>query len=182
MRTDIPEKLLRIASDIEEKGPQNLTRLSVLNRWLSDPIRLASFAVFIAKRASGRKGKAKREESVLFKKARDLLKNAGVADPQIPAEKVKELFHQLSEYQNEYERHKSKLIRIIKNRNLYLVEEGLRIYFRDRNNPSSGYRLAVSYCENYDPAYGNMLDGKSLFKIEEIIRFMFTYEALTELS
>jgi hypothetical protein len=63
-----------------------------------------------------------------------------------------------------------------------LIEEGLKIYLGNNTDPSAGYRLAVSYCEHYDPAYGNMLDDKSLFKIEEIIRFMFTYEGLSEVG
>ena len=64
MRTDIPEKLLRIVSDIEDKGPQELTRLTVLKRWFKDPLQLSSFAIFIARRAFSRKGKAKGEEFI----------------------------------------------------------------------------------------------------------------------
>lgn len=178
MKTDVPEKLLKIASDIDDKGPQKLTRLTVLKRWFANPSYLASFAIFIAKRATSRKGKATGEEATLFKKARDLLKQVEVYRPQVSEEEAKQLFYELSSYQNELKKHHWNDIRIIKNRNLYLIEEGLRIYLWDRKNPSLGYRLAVSYCEHYDPAYGNMLDDKSSFKIEEIVRFMFVCEAL----
>lgn len=182
MRTDIPEKLLRIASDIEQKGPQNITRLTVLKRWFSDSKRLASFAIFIAKRASGRKGKSKGEAATLFKEARDLLKNAKDFEPRISVEKAKEIYYKLSNYQNEYKKLKWNLVRIIENQNLYLVEEGLRIYLWDQNNPYAGYRLAADYCEHYNPRNYNSLDEKSIYKIEEIVRFMFTYEGLTDLS
>jgi len=180
MRTGIPEKLLKIASDIENNGPQNLTRLTVLKRWFSDPVRLASFSVFIAKTVSGRKGKAKGEEAVLFKNARTLLKDARVCDPQLSEKEAETLFNQLSAYQNEYSKQKWASVRILKNHNLYLVERGLRIYLWERDYPSSGYRLAVNYCQNYDAAYGTMLDEHSLFKIHEIVRFMLNYEALIE--
>lgn len=180
MKTNIPEKLVKIAYDIEENGPQELTRLTVLKRWLADPVSLSSFAIFIAKRACSRKEKADGKEAELFGKSNEILKNAGNINPRIPVEKAKRLLDQLENYQDEYYRHKSAQIRIIRNRNLMLIEEGLRIFLYDANNPTSGYRLAVSYCENYDPAHGNMLDKKSLFKIKEIIRFMFNYEALIE--
>lgn len=180
MRTGIPEKLVKIASGIENKGPQHLLRLTVLKRWFSDPVRLASFGIFIAKTVSEKKGKAKEEEAVLFKSALTLLKDAPAYDPQIPEKEAKALFNQLSAYQNEYSRKKWALVRILKSHSFYLIEEGLRIYLWDRENPSSGYRLAVSYCENYDAAYGTMLDKTSVFKVHEIVRFMFNYEALEE--
>jgi hypothetical protein len=180
LRTDIPEKLLRIASDIDKKGPQNLTRLTVLKRWFNDPLRLSSFAIFIARRACSRKGKTKGVEATLFKKTSEFLKNATVCDPYISADEAKLLLQELSSYQSEYQKHGWNTIRTLKNHNLYLIEEGLRIYLWNNNDPSAGYRLAVSYCEHYAPAYGTMLDEKSLFKIEEIIKFMFSYEGLSE--
>lgn len=182
MRTHIPEKLLNIASDIEEKGPQNVTRMTVLKRWFSDPVRLSSFAIFIAKTVSGRKGKSKGDEAALFKSARGLLKDARICDPQVPEEQTEMLLNQLSAYQNDYAMQKWASVRILRNHNLYLIEQGLRIYLRKREYqyPFSGYRLAVNYCQNYDAAYGTMLDEHSLFKIHEIVRFMFNYEALIE--
>jgi hypothetical protein len=180
MRTDIPEKLLKIASDIEEKGPQMLTRLTVLKRWFNDPVRLNSFAIFIARRACSRKGKAKDKEATLFKKASDLLKNTSLYDPQICEDKAQIFVHELSCYQNEYQKQGWNTIRKLKNSNLYMIEEGLKIYLWCNTDPSSGYKLAVSYCENYASAYGTMLDDKSVFKIEEIVRFMFNYEALSD--
>jgi len=180
LRTDIPEKLLRIASDIENKGPQELTRLTILKRWFKDPLQLSSFAIFIAKRACSRKGKAKSEEATFFKKTSELLKNAPVCDPHISVNEAKSLFNGLSSYQSECQKHGWNTIRILKNHNLYLIEEGLRIYLWNDTDPSAGYRLAVNYCEHYAPLYGTKLDDKSLFKINEIVRFIFTYEGLSE--
>jgi len=57
MRTNIPEKLLKIADDIGEHGNVNLTRLVVLKKWFEQPERLSAFAVWIATRATSRKGK-----------------------------------------------------------------------------------------------------------------------------
>jgi hypothetical protein len=63
----------------------------------------------------------------------------------------------LASYQNECKKHGYNTIRIIKSNNLYLIEEALRILLFNNADPSSGYRLAVSYCEHYDSAYGTKL-------------------------
>lgn len=180
MRTNVPEKLLKISLDIKQNGPQNVTRLTVLKSWFSDSDRLASFAVFIAKRASGRKGKSKGDAATLFIDTRNLLKNAKDVRPRISADKAKDLYQKLSNYQKEYKKLKWSSVRIIKNQNLYLIEEGLRIFLWDHSNPYAGYRLAADYCEHYDPTNFNSLDEKSIYKIEEIVRFMFAYEALVD--
>jgi hypothetical protein len=86
----------------------------------------------------------------------------------------------LASYQNECKKHGYNTIRIIKNNNLYLIEEALRILLFNNADPSSGYRLAVSYCEHYDSAYGTKLDDKSIILIHGIVRFMFAYERLSE--
>jgi hypothetical protein len=117
LRTDIPEKLLRIASDIEGKGPQEQTRLTVLKRWFKDPLRLSSFAIFIARRACSRKGKTKGEEATLFNKSSELLKNAPVYDPHISIDEAKSLFHELSSFQSECQNKGWNTIRILKNHN-----------------------------------------------------------------
>ena len=72
----------------------------------------------------------------------------------------------------------SQEVRVIHNWNLMLVEQGLEIYLRHADSPPHGYKLAADYCQNYDSRYGNGLNGPSRTKIEEIVRFLFTYEAL----
>ncbi|MBE0542391.1 MAG: hypothetical protein IH623_13480 [Verrucomicrobia bacterium] len=59
-----------------------------------------------------------------------------------------------------------------------LVEHALAIYRRHTNSPADSYKLAADYCQHCDPPYGNGLNGPSRTKIEEIIRFMFSIEAL----
>jgi hypothetical protein len=57
MRTNIPEKLLNIVEEIDEHGNASLTRLTVLKKWLERPERLSAFAIWVAARATSRKGK-----------------------------------------------------------------------------------------------------------------------------
>src|SRR4030042_4983963 len=182
MRTTIPEKLLTVAAEIKEYGSANLTRLTVLKKWFEKPHRLSSFAIFVAKRASGRKGKSTGEAAKLFRKARILLKGTNTFCPEVSQEIAKKLHGHLHAFQNEHKKLRWGTARIIKNRHLFLIEEVLRIYLWHLNLPQEGYRLAANYCEHYDPSYGNCLNGPSYTKIHKIVRFMFTIEALEDIG
>ena len=57
MRTNIPEKLLKIVEEIDENGNASLTRLTVLKKWLERPERLSAFAIWVAARAVSAKAK-----------------------------------------------------------------------------------------------------------------------------
>ena len=59
-----------------------------------------------------------------------------------------------------------------------LVEKAMEITLARDSSPAAGYKLAADYCQNYDPKYGNTLNGPSRTKILEIVRWMFTHEAL----
>lgn len=183
MRTNIPEKLKKVGDDIQESGSTSLTRLTVLKKWFEqDSKRLRSFSIFIANRASTRKGKTAGEAAALFHEARLLLKSADSIDPKISPEAAETLYRQLKDFQSEYQRQQWGPVRMIKNRNLFLVEEGLRIYLGNADDSSDGYRLAANYCENYDPKYGNGLNGPSVTKLNEIVRFMFNVEGREEFT
>lgn len=180
MRTNISEKLIGITEEIESTGHASLTRLTVLKRWFAHPHRLAAFAVFIAKRACSRKGKSSPETVKLFREARDLLSKATLLNPMLDRQQAESLYRRLKAFQSEHKRVGWDSVRLVKNRNLYLIEEGLRIYLWCIDSPRDGYRLAVDYCEHYDPRYGNSLNGPSLSKLHEIVRFMFNVEGLED--
>ena len=63
---------------------------------------------------------------------------------------------------------------------LLLVEQGLALYLGQAASPTEGYKLAADFCQHYDSHYGNSLNGPSRTKIMEIVRFMFTHEAIEE--
>lgn len=178
MRTNVPEKLISIADQIEEAGSVALTKLTVLKKWFERPSRLSSFSIFVAKRACSRKGKTTGDAAILFLETRKLLAEVDVYAPNIPRDEAEKLHRRLNAFQNEYKSSSWGQVRLIYNRNLFLVEKGLRVYLWHTDSPSEGYRLAANYCEHYDPRYGNGLNGPSHTKIHEIVRFMFTLEAL----
>jgi UbiD family decarboxylase len=73
MRTNIPEILLKFSDEIAEHGNANLTKLVVLKKWFGDAARLSAFAVWIATRATSRKGKTGGAVAELFREAKALL-------------------------------------------------------------------------------------------------------------
>ena len=180
MRTDIPEKVLKIVDDIDAHGSANLTRLAVLKKWFEKPERLSAFAVWIAARATSRKGKTGGEAAELFREAKRLLVGADRCRPKLNRQAVETLHDKLQNFQNEYQNQRWGPVRIIHNWNLMLIEHALAIYLWHADCPPDGYKLAADYCQNYDSRYGNGLSGPSQTKIEEIVRFMFTIEALED--
>jgi hypothetical protein len=178
METDIPEKLLGVSDEIAAQGNVNLTRLTVLKQWFDRPARLAAFAIWVAARANSRKGKTVGPAAELFKAGRELLAKANPYAPQVDRDAAQRLRDRLRDFQNEYKNQQWGPVRVVHNWNLLLAEQGLEVYLWHTESPSHGYKLAADYCLHYDPKYGNGLNGPSRTKIEEIARYLFTYEAL----
>ena len=83
MRTDIPEKLLKISDEIEAHGNANLTRLTVLKKWFDYSGRLPPFAIWVAGRASARKGRTGGQAAELLRQARALLAKVNPYVPKV---------------------------------------------------------------------------------------------------
>jgi hypothetical protein len=177
MRTNIPEKLLKIVEEIDENGNASLTRLTVLKKWLERPERLSTFAIWVAARAVSRKGKTIGAAAELFRAARTLLAGLDKIRPELDQQAAEALHDRLRDFQNEFQNQQWGPVRIVHNWNLMLVGQGLSIYLWHLDSSAHGYKLAADYCQHYDPRYGNGLNGPSRTKIAEIVRFMFTIEA-----
>ena len=180
MRTNVPERLLKIIDEIDAEGNAELTRLTVLKKWFDYPGHLPAFAVWVAARASSRKGKTVGEAAGLFREARALLADVVTYAQDLDRDVAKELHDRLKAFQNECQKQQWGSVRMIKNWNLMLIEQGLEIYLWHTDSPSHGYKLAADYCQHYNPRYGNGLNGPSRTKIMEIVRFMFKVEALED--
>ena len=57
MKLSVYDKLVRIYQEIHLKGNAPLDRLGIFEEWLTSPLRLRAFAVRVAGRAAGKKGK-----------------------------------------------------------------------------------------------------------------------------
>ena len=180
MRTNAPEKLLKVVDEIDAQGHASLARLTVLKKWFARSERLYAFALWVAARAVSRKGKTGGAKAALFLEARALLVGLDKTTPKLNRQAAQRLHDRLQDLHNEYKNQQWGLVRIVHNWNLLLVEEALGICLWHADSPSHGYKLAADYCRHYDSRYGNSLNGPSQAKIKEIVRFMFTVEALED--
>ena len=183
MRTAVPETILQIIDDIDAQGNASLTRLTVLKKWFGHPGRLSAFGLWIARRASGRKGKTKGEAGALLDEARALLGTAATRESlfqKIDPEAAEKLYDRGRDFQNEFKKQQWASVRIIHCWPLLLVEKGLAIHTGLDRHPSDGYELAVDWTKNFDSRYGDGLNGPSRGKLHELVRFMFSAEALED--
>ena len=83
-------------------------------------------------------------------------------------------------FQSEFQNQQWGPARVIHCWPLLLVEEGLALHTGMNCHPSDGYKLAADWTQNYDSRYGNGLNGPSRGKLSELVRFMFSVEALED--
>ena len=183
MRTTVPEKIHKIIGDIDTRENVPLTRLTALKKWFEHPGRLSAFGLWIARRAAGRKGKTKGEAGSLLDETRALLGTSSTRESlfqQIDQPMAKRLHDRAKAFHNEFKEHRWASVRIIQCWPLLLVEEGLALHIGLSSRPSDGYKLAADWTQNYDPRHGNGLNGPSRGKLEELMRFMFSVEAVED--
>ncbi len=181
MRTKVPEKLLAVVEEIDSQGYANLTRLTVLKKWFEPRGRLPGFGLWIARRSAGQKGKTKGTAGALLDEARLLLGTSVDGDRsirKIDLRTARSLHRRARDFQNEYDNQSWGPVRIINCWPLLLMENGLAIWLGEEKSPSEGYKLAADFCQHYDSRHGNCLCGPSRTKIRDVVRFMFTVEAI----
>lgn len=183
MRTAVPEKVLAIIDEIDAEGNASLTRLTVLKKWFERPGRLSMFGLWVARRAAGRKGKTQGEHGALLVEASKLLGPASIRESffaQPDRRAAQDLHDRARASQAEFKQQAWGPARVVTCWPLFLVEQGLAICLWHADSPSHGYKLAADWAQNYDSHCGNGLNGPSRGKLDELVRFMFTVEALEE--
>lgn len=183
MRPRVPDKLLAIVDEIDAHGSARLTRLTVLEKWFEHPGRLAAFGLWIAKRAAGRKGRTKAAAGELLDEARALLGTTATREDflrVVDREAAKRFQERAGDFQSEFQRQQGGAAGSILCWPLLLVEQGLALYLGQAQTPAEGCKLAAGFCLHRHSRHGNSLTGASRTKIMEIVRFMFSLEAIEE--
>ena len=176
-RTPISARLRKIVADIHTSGDVNLTRLTILKRWFEMSPRISVFGMFVAFQALGRPRKDNAESRALFQEADALLAGVDMFQPKLSDRGAFDFHRRLVAFQNEHKGIPFGSVRQIRDWNLMLLEYGLILNLRNNLHPTEPYRVAVDYCQHYDPRYGNGLNGPSAQRIEEIAAFADAREA-----
>jgi hypothetical protein len=162
----------------DDEMVEELLSLTGLKKWFERPERHAAFALWVAARANSRKGKTAGAAGELFKEGRRFLAKVNPYAPQVDRDAAQCLHERLRDFQNEYQHQQWGLVRIIHNWNLMLVEQGLEVFLWHTDSPAHGNKLVADYFQHYNSRCGSGLSGPSRTKIEEMVGFMYTFEAL----
>ncbi len=177
MPTQVQDKLTAIINEIDRTGHANIMRLTVLKKWFEHPRRLRAFGLWVAERAANRGEGVTGEAATLFEQARALLTERPLSEP-MPGWTAAEVLHRrLVAFQNTHRHQQWGPVRIIRNWDLLLVEQGLDLYLGQKRAPTDGYRLAADDCQHYDPRFGTNLNGPSRERLVALLGFVATVEA-----
>ncbi|WP_157817873.1 hypothetical protein [Candidatus Thiodictyon syntrophicum] len=177
MPPSLQAQLASIIAEIDRTGHANMMRLTVLKKWFKDLGRVRAFGLWVAERAAVRRDITDGEAGDLFALARAVLLEhppAGATPDFIETER---LYRRLCAFQNDVVHQRCGPVRIIRNHDLLLVEDGLALYLDVRTAPTDAYRLAVEDCAHYDGRYGRDLNGPSRDKLLALVGFVTTREA-----
>ena len=170
-------KLCALADEIERTGFANTTRLTVVKKWLNEPVRLRAVAVFIAMRTLTKGVKpAKDQERELWDRSMDLFGGMDPVAERFDTKKAAELLRQLVAFQNQHEHNRWGAIRIIESPGLLIMEEAIRVML-EPDRPDLGYKLVADHLGSYEPSHGPGLYPQCLKGLRSIAHFMSNMEA-----
>ena len=172
------QTLTEIAADLRQGKDFNITRLTMLKSLCSDSDAVAQFALYVAKKTQqgmkppGRSPSETRQryQRLAGKAVRGmtsyLKKPTGEAE-----ESLDNLLSEIRSVQDRYERQQWGPVRIIKSRELLVVEMALECVLNPWYSSVLGYRLARQHAERYNSRYGTGLIPESAPFVEDIAEF-----------
>jgi hypothetical protein len=180
MATSLQHKLAAIIAEIDRTGHADVLRLTVLKKWFRQPGRLAAFGLWVARRSAARGALSEGVGAELLGQAHALLAEPGLPGPRPDWGATETLYRRSRVFQDQLERQAWGPVRMIRNWDLLLVEEGLALYLGHCDSPTDGYRLAVDDCAHYDPHYGTDLNGPSRDRLEVLLAYVTAIEAAAQ--
>jgi hypothetical protein len=183
-------KLAQIARDLSEGADFSITRLTILKSLCEDPEVAAHFAVYLAKHTSRRINEISsplhlsnsewRMHNEILERAVERLQSyvERPADPK--REELRELLRELESVNDEYESIPYGMVRIIRDKNVLIVEHAVQCVLSPFSAPSQAYHLARDYAERYDPRYGTGLIPDSAPLVMDIVDFWCDYYSIDQ--
>jgi len=173
----VRDQLAAIIAEIDRTGHADVLRLTVLKKWFRQPGRLAAFGLWVARRAAARGEGATGAAGDLLALARALLGDPGSPESRPERDATEALYRRSRALEDQLERQAWGPVRVIRNWDLLLVEQGLALYLGHCDSPTDGYRLAVDDCAHYDSRYGTDLNGPSRGRLEALLAYVTAVDA-----
>jgi len=162
----------------------SITKLTVIKYLCRDCLAMVKFAYFISSKVINRieyidddillKTPITESLQLMEKIIIDFTKTSTLNIDKETKKKLEILNRKIREYQNKIESKKWTDIRIIKNWDIFIIEEGISC-FMYLDFPEMGYKLARSYTEKYSARFGSGLIPESLEYLKEINNYWIDY-------
>ncbi len=173
--------LAQIAAELHQGKDFNITRLTLLKGFCSDPEAAAQFALQIAKLTKKKMKEGDcpshitpenwgRYQRLAAQAVRGMTKHLKETTPEQESS-LHKLLHVIRNVQGEFERQKWRLVRRIHSRELRTIETALECVLRPNVSQLLAYDLARQYSERYNPRYGTGLLPDSAPMVEDIAEF-----------
>ena len=157
------QALAQIAADLRQEQHFNITRLTLIKSFCSDPDAAAKFAVYIAKlahrqfearRPGDKKPTARQQYKRLIAAAIPAMARYLKSPTEKAESKLWELYERAKDAQNRFEHQQWADVRIIECWELLIVETAMECLLHPFHASLIGYQVARKYAERYDPHYG----------------------------
>ena len=176
------KKLSEIAEELSQGKDFPVTRLTTIKGFCGEPEAAAAFALFLAQKIQS---KMREEQSP--ERYRELVDRAVkelkpyLTDPtQERKERLSSLCREMEAEQNEYKKIGWDMVRMLKSRDLVVVEESLKSVLMSYEAPIWAYHSAKDYAERYDARHGSGLIPRSAAMVEEIAGFWQKYYGIKD--
>jgi hypothetical protein len=176
------KKLSEIAEELRQGKHFEVTRLTTIKSLCGDPEAAAAFALFLARRIQGkmRQGQSPERYRQLVNRAVRELKPYLTDPSEQRKDRLSSLCREMEAEQDEYKKIGWNLVRMLKSKDLVIVEESLKSVLRRHEAPIWAYQAARGYAERYDSRYGYGLIPNSAPLVEEIAGFWRKYYGIRE--
>jgi hypothetical protein len=176
------KKLAEIAEGLRQGKDFSITRLTTIKSLCEEPEAAAAFALFLAQKIQSKMRQdqsPERYQELVDRAVKEL--RPYLADPtEGSRERLTTLCREMEAEQNEYKKVHWDMVRMLKSRDLVVVEESLKSVTKSHEAGFWAYQAAKDYAERYEARYGNGLIPSSAPMVDEIAGFWRTYYGIKE--
>jgi hypothetical protein len=171
------KKLSEIAEGLRQGKHFEVTRLTTIKSLCGEPEAAAAFALFLAQRIQKKmrqEQSPKRYRELVNRAVKELKPHMTDASGE-RKERLSSLCQEMEAEQDEYKKIGWDMVRMLKSRDLVVVEESLKSVTKSHEAGFWAYQAAKDYAERYEARYGNGLIPSSAPMVDEIAGFWRRY-------
>jgi hypothetical protein len=175
-------KLSKIAEALRQGNKFHVTRLTVIKSLCAQPEAATAFALFLAQKIQ-KKMRQKNYPQPFRELVDRVVKELTpyLADPTEERQaRLSSLYEEMKSEQKKYMKSGWNVGRMLKHRDLVLVEECVRSVLETCNAPFWAYHASKDYVVRFDARYGSGLIPSSAPMVEEIVEFWRNYYGIKE--